>query len=44
MLLRDVRELAEIDGLTEMPRLLAILAAHAGNLQNYADSSRRAGI
>lgn len=44
ILQRDVRELAHIDGLTEMPRLLAILAARAGNLQNYADISRMAGM
>jgi len=44
ILQRDVRELAHIDGLTEMPRLLAILAARAGNLQNYADISRMSGM
>lgn len=37
---RDVRELANIDGLTEMPRLLAALAARASTLLNFADIAR----
>lgn len=41
---RDIRDLSEIDGLTEMPQLLAILAHRAGGLVNYADISRVSGI
>jgi hypothetical protein len=40
ILQRDVKELAQIDGLTELPRLLAGLATRAANLLNYADLSR----
>lgn len=41
---RDVRDLARIEGLTELPRLLALLAARAGALANAAEISRSAGI
>ena len=41
---RDVRDLSNIEGLREMPRLLEILAARAGGLLNYAELSRTAGI
>ena len=41
---RDVRDMADIDGLTEMPRLLAALAADAGSLLNLAGLSRDLGI
>lgn len=40
ILQRDVRELANIEGLTAMPNLLALLAARTGGLLNYADLSR----
>jgi hypothetical protein len=44
ILQRDVRDLANITGLTEMPRLLALLAARAGGLLNKAELSRESGI
>ncbi len=44
LLQRDIRDLANIEGLVELPRLLAILAARAGNLLNLADVSRSSGF
>jgi predicted AAA+ superfamily ATPase len=44
ILQRDVRDLANIEGLTQMPRLLAILAARTASLLNTADISRTANI
>ncbi len=44
MLQRDVRDLSNIDGLTDMPRLLSLLAARAGGLLNMSELSRSAGI
>ena len=44
LLQRDVRDLAEIDRLTELPRLLELLAARAGALLNFAELSRSADI
>ena len=41
---RDVRDLANIEGLVEMPRLLALLAARTGALMNVAEVSRAVGI
>lgn len=41
---RDVRDLANIAGLTEMPRLLALLAVRAGGLLNKAELSRESGL
>lgn len=41
---RDVRDLANIDGLTELPRLLGVLATRAGGLLNLSDVSRSVGI
>lgn len=40
ILQRDVRDLANIEGLTAMPRLLALLASRVGSLLNHADISR----
>jgi uncharacterized protein len=40
ILQRDIRDLANIDDLSAVPRLLAILASRAGGLLNYADLSR----
>lgn len=40
ILQREVRELANISGLTELPRLLQVLAARAGGLINFADLAR----
>jgi len=44
ILQRDVRAMADIAGLTEMPRLLALLAAQSGGLLNMAELSREAGM
>ncbi len=41
---RDVRDLSRIAGLTELPRLLALLAARTGNLLNFSDLARDAGL
>jgi hypothetical protein len=37
---RDIRDLANIDDLAAVPRLLAVVAARAGGLLNFADLSR----
>jgi predicted AAA+ superfamily ATPase len=44
ILQRDVRDLARIEGLTEMPHLLALLAARTSGLLNMSELSRSAGI
>ncbi|MFG5864140.1 ATP-binding protein [Metapseudomonas sp. CR1201] len=44
ILLRDVRDLAQIEGLTELPRLMQLLAARSGGLLNAAELSRATGI
>lgn len=44
ILQRDVRDIANIDGLTAMPRLLATLATRSPSLLNYAEFSRTTGI
>lgn len=44
ILQRDVRDLAHIEGLTEMPRLLSLLAARTGGLLNMSELSRSCGI
>ena len=44
ILQRDVRDLAHIEGLTAMPRLLSLLAARATSLLNFAELSRSTGI
>jgi predicted AAA+ superfamily ATPase len=41
---RDIRDLAQIDGLTVLPRLLDLLAARTSATLNLADLSRDAGI
>lgn len=41
---RDVRDLANIEGLTDLPRLVSTLAARSGGLLNYADISRQGGL
>jgi predicted AAA+ superfamily ATPase len=40
MLERDVRDLAQIEGLTDLPRLLNLLAARSASLLNIAELSR----
>lgn len=44
LLQRDVRDLANIDGMTDMPRLLSLLAGRSGALMNMSEVSRAAGI
>lgn len=44
LLQRDVREFANIEGLTDLPRLLALLAARASSLFNLAEVSRTIAI
>lgn len=40
ILQRDIRDLAHIEGLATLPRLLRLLASRAGSLLNFADVSR----
>jgi len=40
ILQRDIRDLAQIEGLTELPHLLNLIAERAGNLSNIADFAR----
>lgn len=44
LLQRDIRDLARIEGLADLPRLLSLVAANAGNLVSFAELSRDAGI
>jgi uncharacterized protein len=44
ILQRDIRDIANIEGLTAMPRLLSLLAARVGSLLNYAELSRTSTI
>ena len=44
ILQRDVRDLANIERLADMPRLLALLASRIGQLINYADLARTLAI
>lgn len=44
ILQRDVRDLSNIEGLTELPRLLSLLAARSASLVNYAELSRSASM
>src|SRR5262245_23543683 len=44
ILQRDVREMANIEGLTELPRVLTMLATRASSLHNLADISRGINI
>ncbi|MBI2297032.1 MAG: ATP-binding protein, partial [Betaproteobacteria bacterium] len=44
ILQRDVRDLARIEGLIEMPRLLALLAARSSALMNMSELSRASAI
>ena len=44
ILQRDVRDLANIEGLTDMPRLLSLLASRVSGLMNKSDISRDADI
>ena len=44
ILQRDVRDLANIQGLTELPRLFTLLAARSGGLLNMSELSRTSGV
>lgn len=44
VLQRDIKDLANIEGLTELPRLLQLLATRHMGLANFADLSRNAGL
>jgi predicted AAA+ superfamily ATPase len=44
ILQRDIRDLSNIEGLTDMPRLLALLASRIGGLLNMSELSRSSGI
>ncbi len=44
ILQREVRDLAEIEGLADLPRLLSLVAARAGGLQNFSELARASGI
>ncbi|MGA1289521.1 MAG: ATP-binding protein [Rubrivivax sp.] len=44
LLQRDVRDLAQLEQLTEMPHLLQLLAARSATLLNFAELSRASGL
>jgi predicted AAA+ superfamily ATPase len=44
ILQRDIRDLAHIEGLTALPRLLALLASRPMGLLNHADLARNSGL
>lgn len=44
ILQRDVRDLANIEGLTILPRVLSLIAARASSLLNFAELSRSVAI
>lgn len=44
ILQRDIRELANIEGLSELPRILSLLASRASSLLNYSELSRSSGL
>lgn len=44
ILQRDVKDLAQINGLTAFPRLLSLLAARAATILNMAELSRSSGL
>lgn len=44
ILQRDLRDLADIEHLSAVPRILSLLAARAGGLLNTADLSRTSGV
>lgn len=44
MLYREVKDLANISGIMELPKLLRLLALRAGNLLNTAELSRTLGL
>jgi predicted AAA+ superfamily ATPase len=44
ILTRDVRDIAQIEGMTELPKLMQLLGYRSGGLLNTAELSRSAGI
>jgi len=44
VLQRDIRDMANIEGLAELPRLLAYVAAGTGSIVNMSDMSRGIGL
>ncbi|OGS35933.1 MAG: ATPase [Elusimicrobia bacterium RIFOXYB2_FULL_49_7] len=44
LLQRDIRQIANITGLTELPRLLSLIASRQGSTLNMAELSRGTGI
>lgn len=44
ILQRDVRDISNIEGLTQLPRLLSLMGARVGSLLNSTEFSRSAGI
>ena len=44
ILQRDIRDLANIEGLVDLPRLLVLLAARTAGVLNYAEVSRSIGF
>ncbi len=44
ILQRDIRDYSQIEALSALPRLLALLAARSASLMNYAELSRSSGI
>jgi predicted AAA+ superfamily ATPase len=44
ILQRDVRDIAQIGGIAELPRLLSVLAARSSSLVNIAEMSRALGL
>lgn len=44
ILQRDVRDLSNIDGITQLPRLLRLFAARSGSILNFAEVSRSSGM
>lgn len=44
ILQRDVRDIANIEGLTDLPRLLTLLASRTGGLLNQADVARAVNL
>ena len=44
ILMRDIKDLSQIEGLTQLPNLFHLLAIRAGNLLNFAELSRSAQL
>jgi predicted AAA+ superfamily ATPase len=44
VMLRDIRDLSNIEGLVDLPRLLVAVAGRAGGLVNYAELGRDVGL